>query len=433
MSWTSRIAAAVRALAGPRSILGRNAAYRRLWLAQTGSWFGDYFNSVALAGATLSLTHSASAMGLVLLCRGLPGLVVGPLLGPTIDRWSRRTVLWASYLARSALALVFIAAFAWRAMALVYVASALLGTAASLFAPAQSAAIREVVPSEDIVAANAALTATSGLVAVLGAALGSLAASWLGPDLGFGVNALSYLWSGAWIFAADWPPGSRTPDDEAPYLERLGAGVRALAQSRVALAAAVASIGFALTAGPYFVGPAVLGDVVYGMRSLGIGLVYAADGAGFVASSLLLQGLVGQEPRRLYGLSCVAQAAFLSLFCLSPRLWLDMMALFLLQVASGGILTLTASFLQTRTPPSVQGRVFALQGAVCGAGAQLSIAVSGWAMACHGVARRLFQSGSCAWPRPARGSVSPRTGRWLCSQGGPDGTRPRGRRGIPKA
>jgi hypothetical protein len=41
----------------------------------------------------------------------------------------------------------------------------------TLFAPAQAAALRQVLPVAELVEANAALTAAAGAVAVLGAAL----------------------------------------------------------------------------------------------------------------------------------------------------------------------------------------------------------------------------------------------------------------------
>jgi hypothetical protein len=67
-------------------LLRRNRNYRNLWLAQVGSQFGDWFNQVALDQITLELTHSASAMDLVLLCRSLPAVILGPLVGPFVDR-----------------------------------------------------------------------------------------------------------------------------------------------------------------------------------------------------------------------------------------------------------------------------------------------------------------------------------------------------------
>jgi predicted MFS family arabinose efflux permease len=49
----------------------------------------------------LDLTGSGAAVGLVLLCAGLPPVVTGPLLGRMLDRWSPRRVMVADNLLRA--------------------------------------------------------------------------------------------------------------------------------------------------------------------------------------------------------------------------------------------------------------------------------------------------------------------------------------------
>lgn len=373
---------------GRESLLARNRAFRNIWLAQAGSWFGDYFNKVALAAVTLELTHSAAAMGFVLLSGGLPALVAGPFWGPAIDRWPKRAVLYGTDLVRAAVALSFIAAYAAHEVWLLYLGSAVLGLGTSLFGPARRAAMREIVAVGDLVEANALGTGTAGFVAVLGAAGGGLVSTWVSPDLAFAVNAASYLWSAGWVFATVWAARGGRVAPVSGYLRQLVDGARALSRSRVALAAVIAGMGFALTSGPYYVAPPVLGDLVYGLGSLGIGALFAADGVGFILSWLLLQRVVGSEParlRRIYGASYLVQAVFLGLFCMSTRLWEGLAAILISQVAAGTILSLTAYFLQAHVVPEVQGRVFALQSSLSGAFGQLSIAVSGVVMARYGV------------------------------------------------
>lgn len=131
---------------------------------------------------------------------------------------------------------------------------------------------------------------------------------------------------------------------------------RAILHDRVAFAVVLASIGFSLPSGPCFLAPAVLGNPTYGLGSLGIGVLYAADGLGFVLPSVVVVRLAEADPlrlRRLYGASYLVQAVRLARFCRSARLW--------------------------------QG-VGAIQAALGAAAAQPSIAASGWAMARFGVA-----------------------------------------------
>lgn len=54
-----------------KSLIARNKNYRYLWIGQTGSMLGDWFNQVALAQTILFLSHSALSVGMLLMCRAL--------------------------------------------------------------------------------------------------------------------------------------------------------------------------------------------------------------------------------------------------------------------------------------------------------------------------------------------------------------------------
>ena len=64
---------------------------------------GDQLTIIALVWFVLDLTGSGVAVGLVLLCAGLPPVMTGPLLGRVLDRWPLRWVLVADNLLRAVL------------------------------------------------------------------------------------------------------------------------------------------------------------------------------------------------------------------------------------------------------------------------------------------------------------------------------------------
>ena len=55
----------------------RNSAFQRLWLGLSISYLGDQFTIIALLWFVLQLTGSGAAVGLVILCFDLPGVVTG--------------------------------------------------------------------------------------------------------------------------------------------------------------------------------------------------------------------------------------------------------------------------------------------------------------------------------------------------------------------
>jgi hypothetical protein len=55
----------------------RYPAFQRLWLGLSISYLGDQFTIIALLWFVLQLTGSGAAVGLVILCFDLPGVVTG--------------------------------------------------------------------------------------------------------------------------------------------------------------------------------------------------------------------------------------------------------------------------------------------------------------------------------------------------------------------
>ena len=80
----------------------RHPAFQRLWLGLSISYLGDQFTIIALLWFVLQLTGSGAAVGLVILCFDLPGVVTGAILGRLLDRYQPRLVMGFDNLARAA-------------------------------------------------------------------------------------------------------------------------------------------------------------------------------------------------------------------------------------------------------------------------------------------------------------------------------------------
>lgn len=206
-------------------LLRTNRTCRNLWLASAGSQLGDWFNEVALAQVTLSLMHSPAAMGLALLCRSLPGVVLGPLVGPLVDRLPKRPLLLATDLLRALIALSLSLSVLADTTLVLYVASALLGIGGAFFAPARNAAIPFVVAREDLAIADSLEAQAAGVIQVVGAACGGIVAATVGPIVCFAVNGASYLWSAWHIARCRWDETDRLRNQES-YAESVNAGLR---------------------------------------------------------------------------------------------------------------------------------------------------------------------------------------------------------------
>ena len=82
------------------SILRNNRNFRLLYIGQTISQLGDWFNAVAVYALLLDLTGSATAVAWMMIVQFLPVAIVGPLAGVVVDRVNRRRLMIATDLLR---------------------------------------------------------------------------------------------------------------------------------------------------------------------------------------------------------------------------------------------------------------------------------------------------------------------------------------------
>lgn len=279
-------------------LIRTNHNYRNLWLASVGSEFGSWFNEVAIANVILNLTHSPSAMGMVLLCRSLPGIILGPCAGPLADQLPQKTVLVATDLVRAVLAVSLSLAVLMHLAWILYVSSGLLGVTGILFAPTRTAVIANVVVDTEVAPANALDVQASGLIQIAGTALGGVVSATLGPIVCFALNATSFLWSAWHISRCHWNEVGRIVRNRLRYLESLREGFVEASRNRVVRAIIIIGISWGLAGGGYYVLIPLLGQQVYHMGGFGIGLLYVIDGMGVLLGAHVVNHYAGQYRRR---------------------------------------------------------------------------------------------------------------------------------------
>src|SRR5262249_59628268 len=89
-----------------RSALLRNSRFRLLFLATATSGIGNWLAVIALQVDVYDRTHSGWWVGALLIANILPAVFIGLLLGPLVDRLSRKWLMIASDVGRLAVFLV---------------------------------------------------------------------------------------------------------------------------------------------------------------------------------------------------------------------------------------------------------------------------------------------------------------------------------------
>src|SRR5207248_728410 len=125
--------------------------YFPLWLGQLLSNFGDTLHYIALVVLVFRLSGQGLAVAGVVAAEVVPILLLGPVAGVVIDRFSRKAVLIGADLCRAALALSLLwPQGVWHA----YLVAAGLAAGGAFFNPAQQAVIPALTSEEQRLAAN---------------------------------------------------------------------------------------------------------------------------------------------------------------------------------------------------------------------------------------------------------------------------------------
>ncbi|HEY0107151.1 MAG TPA: MFS transporter [Rhizomicrobium sp.] len=198
----------------PAGALWRHAGFLRLWAAQTVSSFGARIAREGFAMTAILTIHAMPAeLGvLAALARG-PGVVVGLVAGGFVDRASRRRVMIAADLARTAL-IVTIPLAAWMhllAMPQIYLTAALVGAANALFEIADHAFLPALIAPAHILDGNAKLGVSDATAEIAGPALAGLLFQLFTAPFAMLGTASTYLASAAFLVSIDAPEAKSEP------------------------------------------------------------------------------------------------------------------------------------------------------------------------------------------------------------------------------
>jgi len=183
-----------------RSILGeRNFAL--LWYGQIISSMGDRFYQFALLNVILGIKAGLDVgkdTARVTFCAMIPGLLLAPLYGWLVDRYSRRWVMFYADIARAALTLTILDLwFHFHSLPAVFCIVFLMGAFNGLFIPARQAALPQIVTARQLITANSLISLIGVIANFIGTPLASFIVSIFGARSSFIFNSLGFLVS-AW-------------------------------------------------------------------------------------------------------------------------------------------------------------------------------------------------------------------------------------------
>lgn len=333
----------------------RQAGFGRLYGGLAASMLGDSMMLLVLSIWVKTLTGSNALAGLTFLFLVIPSLAA-PLLGVLVDRVRRRPMLvWgnvASALVVLPLLLVHDDGDVW----IVWVVAFGYGVSFVALPAALNGLLKELVPDELLVDANAALQTTKESYRLFGPLLGAALFAGLGGWSVALLDALSFVVAAVAI--ASLRLDEAAPERSAePVLRQIGAGVRHLVDDQV-LGHTLVGVGTSLL---------VIGFVESSIYALldafhrpatYAGVFVAAMGIGAIVSGLLASRLM----RRVGEVAGIVAGLLLFAAAVAGAAAAPTMAVVLVfATLSGAGLPLIVigylTLLQRRTPQQVMGRV----------------------------------------------------------------------------
>ncbi|HEV2708033.1 MAG TPA: MFS transporter [Pyrinomonadaceae bacterium] len=357
---------------GYLELLRRNHDFRQLWLGQVVSQLGDWFNTIALYTLILQLTGSGRDIGLMLVARFLPSVVLSPVAGVVADRFDRRTVMIASDIGRAVVVLGFMLVTSAERLWLLYALTVLQLALSTFFEPAKTATVPSVVSPRELVAANAITSVTWSVMLTLGAALGGLIAGWFGTDAAFLLDSLTYIASAVLIARVRLRRTPQAREQTRLTLARaLGItatleGLRYVRRRRRVLVLLLVKPAWCVGGGILSL-LAVFGEKVFplgGRAATGIGVLYAARGIGTGIGPFLARRLASDTRGAMQagiGVSFFVAGLFYAAFGQSQSLAVALPVLAVAHMGGSVLWVYSTSLLQSSVADEYRGRVFATE------------------------------------------------------------------------
>ncbi|MGC5776759.1 MFS transporter [Paenibacillus pabuli] len=344
------------------SLLQKESGYRRIFIAGMVNGIGDRFSQIAMLSLILSITGSGLAVGLVLGLRVLPFLVLAPAGGLLTMHFSRRTIMLMTNLLRVPLALSYLLVNHADDLWILYTVSTLLACAEALYAPVRKSGIPLLVQPGNLLRINGLEQVMNGTVLIVGALIGGITSSMMGPQAAFITNALCFLTAATVIRKISFP-SERDAESGEISTENGESSARViwrLVRSSVVLQMIILfELWVPVINGIDNVLISVYAIEVFALGDWGVGMFYAALGTGLVLSSWcsryfqhwLLPGVI---------VCLLLEGGLLMLLSTAAQPWLASLIYVLLALMSGVGNTCLDTLLMRETPEKYRGLIFGL-------------------------------------------------------------------------
>ncbi|MEP6789292.1 MAG: MFS transporter, partial [Acidobacteriota bacterium] len=356
-----------------------NRNFRNLLAGQFISELGNWFNFIAGLGLVRLVSDaSPTAAGLFFVSRLLPFALASPIAGTFVDRFSRRTVMIATDLARAVVALSFLLVTDAESLWIAYLATILLHTFGAFFDGAKNAAAPNLSGKEGLLAATALLFSTRFLLMAVGSALGGWAAAVFGYKVAFVINAASFLISAftVWLIPEEATRDADTAERMADkstresFITELREGFRYAIKNHFAFTILIMNVIWATGGGSINIIFERIGGVYFAATEgwnpdVAVALLWTATGLGLTLGMLIAHRTSiyldrKNRNRSFIGWTLIIHGILFSTAAFMPKLWMFSVVVFISRAIVGVEYAVQETMFQRSLPDFIRGRISTL-------------------------------------------------------------------------
>lgn len=374
--------------------------YMKLWAGEAISWVGDSLGGMALSVMLLKNTGKAMTLSISSIIGWLPVVLLGPLAGVLLDRFSRRWVMVLADLARglTTLGLAFLIARGYTGIVYAYGWTLLMSIFRVPYTPATMAIIPSLVKPDQLQRANSLQSMAMSISGIIGPALAGVAIAAFGAPIALTIDAASFFLS-AGLVALVRPQDEPQPTQQRrqPALRQFNEGLKFFAATPLAVILLLSTIIANATnqAGGQSMQVHVLKTLAASPSVLG--LIGSASAAAMLLGSVVLYSRKKWPALGRILLISTAVGGLAYVLVALPRRAEYIPFIMAGCAAAGPFLGMAVSTLyQQITPPELRGRVFAVRSTLSTIMTPLTTLAAGWAIDAIGTKVVLTAIGACA-------------------------------------
>ena len=343
-------------LARQGDVLRASPSFRLLFGSTLISGLGTWIAVIALVVDVKDRTGSAVWVSALLIADFLPGVAIGLLFGPLVDRLSRKRILIGADLTRcTVFVLLALAVSSGQSVALALVA----GSASGFARPAAYAGLPNLVSEELLPRANSLLRAADQLTIMAGTVLGGILVAVSGPDLAYWLNAASFAISAVLVVRISASLLQEGKVQSEGHWHDVAEGFSAILRSRPLIAVLVSWSIATVTIGVANVAEVFLATVSFDAGSFGYGLMWTASGLGAVVGALFASSWLERRRMTVVYASAIALMGIgdIAAGC-SPNVWVAIWFVLLGGAGNASAIVCNSLLVQRGAPDPLRGRVF---------------------------------------------------------------------------